>query len=376
MPEWIHNRAEHILAKNPSMPKSEAFAIATQQSHATGHTPKSYGTPTGKHKAKEKYDTPGNDEQKANPGNLDSPKMASLGKEAISPALISKTLSTAPSSRIKSFIGNIANQEAKAVKTKLPVPDVTFSNHGFWGPSDNRDAMRRAAQAELNKRAAAVPPPLPAAANAVKSVLPKPKLYGEEGFQALMQGARGAKTNPLASILQKRAALAFLAELDKIDADGKEKSAMNISGMAERMKLGFAKIKTAATLREQADTETKGTIDSNIERPTVGTEHSQAGEKEQKDLPTEGYLWGQDPPADQPAVGKRSPTHETLTDSGEAINAMDNFDLLRRDFTNMDAASNNAKATIEQNFENGRRGSYVTHSQTLLEKVRNVAGRI
>jgi hypothetical protein len=36
MPAWIHNRAEHILAKNPSMPKGEAFAIATQQSHAVG----------------------------------------------------------------------------------------------------------------------------------------------------------------------------------------------------------------------------------------------------------------------------------------------------------------------------------------------------
>ncbi len=27
MPEWIHNRAEHLLAKNPSMSKSTAFAV-------------------------------------------------------------------------------------------------------------------------------------------------------------------------------------------------------------------------------------------------------------------------------------------------------------------------------------------------------------
>lgn len=47
MPEWIHNRAEHLLAKNPSMSKSQAFAIATQQSHALGKTPKSYGTKAG-----------------------------------------------------------------------------------------------------------------------------------------------------------------------------------------------------------------------------------------------------------------------------------------------------------------------------------------
>ena len=58
MPAWIHDRAEHIQKKNPSMPKSQAFAIATQQSHATGHTPQGYGTAEGTRKAKRKYDKP------------------------------------------------------------------------------------------------------------------------------------------------------------------------------------------------------------------------------------------------------------------------------------------------------------------------------
>ncbi len=49
------------------MPESESWAIATQQSHATGHTPKGYGTAEGKHEAKKKYDTPGDDEQQAAP---------------------------------------------------------------------------------------------------------------------------------------------------------------------------------------------------------------------------------------------------------------------------------------------------------------------
>ncbi len=44
MPAFIHDRAEHILAKNPKMDKSKAFAIATQQSHALGKSPKKYGT--------------------------------------------------------------------------------------------------------------------------------------------------------------------------------------------------------------------------------------------------------------------------------------------------------------------------------------------
>lgn len=75
MPAFIHERAEHILAKNPSMPKSEAFGIATQQSHALGKSPKGYGTAKGRATAKAKYRTPGNDKKTANPGHLKSPKM-------------------------------------------------------------------------------------------------------------------------------------------------------------------------------------------------------------------------------------------------------------------------------------------------------------
>ena len=106
MPAWIHNRAEHLLAKNPSMNKSTAFAIATQQSHKMGKTPKGYGTSEGKREAKEKYDKPKKEYVKgANPGGLETPKLsdkpktrwtgsrlvkkeASIGKEAISHAKV------------------------------------------------------------------------------------------------------------------------------------------------------------------------------------------------------------------------------------------------------------------------------------------------
>lgn len=76
MPKWIHDRAEHLLAKNPSMPKSQAFAIATQQAHAVGKSPKGYGTSEGRSEAKKKYDTPKDDKKTANPGKLESTKMA------------------------------------------------------------------------------------------------------------------------------------------------------------------------------------------------------------------------------------------------------------------------------------------------------------
>lgn len=49
------------------MPESMSYAIATQQSHATGNTPKDYGTAEGKREAKRKYDEPGKMKQTADP---------------------------------------------------------------------------------------------------------------------------------------------------------------------------------------------------------------------------------------------------------------------------------------------------------------------
>jgi hypothetical protein len=37
VPRWIHQRAEHLLATSPAMPKSMAFAIATEQAKRSGH---------------------------------------------------------------------------------------------------------------------------------------------------------------------------------------------------------------------------------------------------------------------------------------------------------------------------------------------------
>jgi hypothetical protein len=81
MPKWIHERAEHLLAKNPSMSKSMAFGVATQQSHATGKTPKKYGTTEGKREARAKYDAPKKEYTKTpNPGDLETPKLSDKPK--------------------------------------------------------------------------------------------------------------------------------------------------------------------------------------------------------------------------------------------------------------------------------------------------------
>lgn len=65
MPEWIDKRQQHLRAKNPEMPESEAWAVATQQAHAAGKSPKGYGTPEGRHESKAKYDEPKKEYEKA-----------------------------------------------------------------------------------------------------------------------------------------------------------------------------------------------------------------------------------------------------------------------------------------------------------------------
>lgn len=140
MPKWIHDRADHIQAKNPSMPKSEAFAIATQQSHATGHTPKGYGTPTGKHVAKQKFDTPGDDVQTANPK---SEKPSTKSKTAFSLAFVKgfsnelskiANLSKSPMNQIPALSQAISTAQAPPptglAQVKQTVPQGSMSTNG------------------------------------------------------------------------------------------------------------------------------------------------------------------------------------------------------------------------------------------------------
>ena len=75
MPAWVHDRADHIRARNPSMPESEAWGIASLQAHALGKGPRGWGTDAAKKKGKGRYDTPKDDVQTANPGKL-KPKTA------------------------------------------------------------------------------------------------------------------------------------------------------------------------------------------------------------------------------------------------------------------------------------------------------------
>jgi hypothetical protein len=171
MPEWIHSRAEHLLAKNPDMKKETAFAVATQQSHALGKSPKSYGTKRGRQEAKAKYDTPKDDVKKANPGGLDSPKLATIQMAAMRDELLkiaeaglekdsgpvweaTKRVLTAPIPGTKTWLvgrGAEAAEQARAARGALRGASRSYAlNPGYAAREAvglRRPTMQRAVQA-------------------------------------------------------------------------------------------------------------------------------------------------------------------------------------------------------------------------------------
>lgn len=170
MPEWIHNRAKHIQAKNSSMPESEAFAIATQQAHATGKSPKSYGTSKGRHEAKEKYDSPGDDTKTADPGGIG--KKASIFR-AIAPVVAQEN-----DDRMRQIIreelqAHSSQQPSLKPKKKMASIEFPFSLVLLDGFSDELSKIKSAQMAMSN----AVPKPT--LSSQVTSSAPKNMLSGK-----------------------------------------------------------------------------------------------------------------------------------------------------------------------------------------------------
>ena len=87
--KWIHDRAHRIMSEGkttekygPDRGKQVAYAIATQQAHKLGKTPKKkggYGTPSGRREAKAKYDQPKKVYQKTASGAGQDLRMPVLG---------------------------------------------------------------------------------------------------------------------------------------------------------------------------------------------------------------------------------------------------------------------------------------------------------
>ena len=142
MPQWIHQRAQHLMRKNPSMPESMAWGLATQQSHATGHTPKSYGTKEGRQVAKKKYDEPKKDYvQTADPKTKTSAvalyqgfsdemkKIAAVAGPTSAVKAMGKTptlqLAPKPVSKVSPAMPSSGTDTLSAVRT-TPPPPTTF----------------------------------------------------------------------------------------------------------------------------------------------------------------------------------------------------------------------------------------------------------
>ena len=112
MPAWIHNRADRILRKNPNMDEGEAFAIATQQAHALGKSPKGYGTSEGRAEARRKYRTPQDDQKTAsafmwNAFFSEVEKLADIMGKALGTAVKARPLAIKPFTPPKT-VGNAA----------------------------------------------------------------------------------------------------------------------------------------------------------------------------------------------------------------------------------------------------------------------------
>jgi hypothetical protein len=170
MPEWMHNRAMHILAKNPEMGKSQAFAIATQQSHATGHTPKSYGTSEGKQEAKAKYDDPKSTyESTSDPGKVGKKleKAEDKGKVSIKQAGFD-------------YGHNYYGTKESEIPTSDTPPKTKTKKASLMLPFPLNGTMIKAFSDELQKIAAgAEAPGSPAGLSEIKSTIPTKPLSGK-----------------------------------------------------------------------------------------------------------------------------------------------------------------------------------------------------
>lgn len=80
--KWVHDRAHHIMNKNKETPKSVAYAVAVQQAHKVGKSPKSFRTGSGVRAAKSKYDFPKKEYKKTAAHKLALSRLKRLQKEA------------------------------------------------------------------------------------------------------------------------------------------------------------------------------------------------------------------------------------------------------------------------------------------------------
>lgn len=125
-PKWIHDRAHHIMRKDRGVGKSTAYAIATQQSHASEHTPGSWGTEEGREEAKEKYEKPASSyEQTADPKEKKAHRDAMFGGfldelDKIAAGVATPPVPTAPSTPASSTVTGSSGKAFGSSGVKSP----------------------------------------------------------------------------------------------------------------------------------------------------------------------------------------------------------------------------------------------------------------
>lgn len=195
MPRWIHARAKHLLAKNPDMSKSQAFAIATQQAHASGKTPKKFGTKKGKQEAKAKFDKPKKEyEKRPNPGSLKSPKLAAMRDELEKQALHPAALGAALAGGAGALGGALGAEKGSRLKGALKGGAAGALVGGAAGAGAGKALSRRAAKvAPQAARAAKAVPGAAKAAPTAKAVTKLPERMPSD-VKTMMGGAGPSKT--------------------------------------------------------------------------------------------------------------------------------------------------------------------------------------
>lgn len=101
--KWIHDRAHRIMSDSPDTPKSVAYAIATQQGHKVGKSPKAFRTSRGVREAKAKFQLPKKEYQKT------------AGAEE----MMARRLKTLISLRDKGYTSDRENREIKFLTNQL-----------------------------------------------------------------------------------------------------------------------------------------------------------------------------------------------------------------------------------------------------------------
>jgi hypothetical protein len=147
MPAWIHAREKSLekdMAKTygPEKAKQVAWAVATQQAHKLGKSPKSYGTVQGRREAKVKFDKPKSEYQKT--AAALPPDLAKRMKDLQSKLSVVQPNALVRLTKLQKETGTLIPKISMAMAEKtaglagLPSPRVVSNSAGITGALNSR----------------------------------------------------------------------------------------------------------------------------------------------------------------------------------------------------------------------------------------------